>query len=292
MNMPEVCESGSVPADDGTHLYYEVFGSGKTLLLCNGLLCQRSHWRHQVAYFAAKYQVVTFDYRGHNCSQFPQNDRHLTLEWCARDALSVLQSLQVDAAVLLGHSMGVPVAAKAALLSPAKVKAGVFICGTVTNPFESMFYSNRMNAVYRISDRIFDIAPGVITAFWKTLTRRGRLSYFLTSQLGFNPNLVEEKDVWLYLDGVNANRLETFYQLLKDYTRDEPIDWLEQVRCPVLLIAGEDDLVTPIHLLENMAKRLPDSSMEKIPGGSHNAHADLPAVVNRRIDRFLQEIGY
>ncbi len=285
-------QKGVLSGDDGTPLFYEVFGNGPALILCNGLLCQRAHWRHQIDYFAKKYRVVTFDYRGHGASGFPPNDHHLTLSWCARDALAVARALDLSKVVLLGHSMGVPVAARAAVLDPTRVAAVVLVCGTVTNPFESMFYSNRMQYWYRLSESAFETAPGAVSFLWKRLTSRSRLSYFLTSHLGFNPNLAEERDVWTYLDGVHENRLDTFYRLLRDYSQSTNIEWLRSVQCPALMIAGNEDYVTPIHLMEAMKAVLPRSELELIPTGSHNAHADLPRVVNLRIERFLTEVGF
>lgn len=282
--------SGMISSSDGTPLYYECFGNGPPLILCNGLMCQRAHWRNQIEYFSKKYQVVTFDYRGHGASGMPANDRHITIDWCARDALSILESLSLSTAVFFGHSMGVAVSLRAAILRPDRVGALVLICGAVSDPFESMFYSNRMKLWHRLSSQCFDLAPGAVTFLWKKMTARSRFGYFLASQLGFNPNLAEERDVWTYIDGVHMNRLETFYALLKDYGREQNQDWLAQIKSPTLLIAGEEDCITPTHLMESLNKAIPGSELEIIPSGSHNAHADLPRVVNSRIERFLSEV--
>lgn len=285
-------ESGMAPSQDGTPIYYEVFGKGRPLIFCNGLLCQRVHWRHQISHFSKKFRVVTFDYRGHSASGFPKNDQHMTLEWCARDALSVAKALSLTEAVLLGHSMGVSVVARAALLNPSIVKALVFVCGGVTNPFRTMFFTDRMDSIYRVSDRLFQWAPDLMTKVWKRLTKYSGLSRFLTAQLGFNALIADEQDIRMYIEGVHRNRLDTFYGLLRDYTKDEDTAWLKPIRCPVLVVAGEDDCVTPVDSLTSIRERISHAEFEKVAGGSHNAHADLPLVVNRRVERFLDEIGY
>src|SRR5262245_22063647 len=100
---------GLFPARDGTSLYYEVSGEGRPLVFCYGLLCRRDHWRHQLQHFRKRYRIVTFDYRGHNASGTPANDRHMTLEWCARDVEDLMNYLGLEEAVCLGHSLGVPV---------------------------------------------------------------------------------------------------------------------------------------------------------------------------------------
>ena len=52
---------GVFQSRDKTTIYYEVYGHGRPLLLCYGLVCRREHWRHQLAHFAQKYQVIMFD---------------------------------------------------------------------------------------------------------------------------------------------------------------------------------------------------------------------------------------
>ncbi|MBI1862410.1 MAG: alpha/beta hydrolase [Deltaproteobacteria bacterium] len=289
--MAEDLEKGIVESADGTQIYYEIFGSGAPMLLFNGLLCQRAHWRHQITHFSRYFQVVTFDYRGHNASGFPSNEGHLTLEWCARDGVALCEALGLKGVVLLGHSMGAPIAARFVLSRPELVKALVLICGTASNPFESMFYSKKADVVYRATDRLYSLAPTLVDTVFKRFTRRNWLSYFLTSQLGFNPNLAEERDVWTYLDGVHSNSLKTFYGLLRDYSRHPDSLWMKGIQCPTLMIAGEEDYVTPLELMETMAKIVGGARLEKIPSGSHNAHADLPQVVNSAIDRFLKGLA-
>ncbi|NDD05341.1 MAG: alpha/beta hydrolase, partial [Proteobacteria bacterium] len=98
---------GLFKASDGTSLFFEVQGEGKPLVFCYGLTCRRDHWRHQIAYFAKNYQIITFDYRGHHNSSRPLNDQHLTLDWCANDLVDLFNHLRIQEAVVLGHSLGV-----------------------------------------------------------------------------------------------------------------------------------------------------------------------------------------
>jgi pimeloyl-ACP methyl ester carboxylesterase len=282
---------GYVPAEDLTNIYFESSGRGPALLFFYGLLCQRRHWKYQTEYFSPRYQAITFDYRGHNASGFPENDMNLTLEWCARDGLSVLSGLGCEKAVLIGHSMGVPVALEAARLAPEKVSALVLVCGTVTNPFATMFHGTRMDRVYKITNDLYGIAPRAVEKLWRALTKKSALSFFIASQLGFNPNLADREDVWMYIDGITKNRMETFQALLHDYTsRDgRSLADLSSIHHPTLVIAGDHDQVTPFSVQETLAKRIKSAELFRVEGGSHNAHMDLPHVVNRAIDAFLND---
>lgn len=285
-------QKGLFNARDGTSIYYEVRGTGRPLVFCYGLVCRREHWHHQIEYFAQRYQVITFDYRAHQFSSRPKNDRNLTLEWCARDVEDLVRHLGIKEIVCLGHSMGVPVITHLSQMLPEVVKGLVFVCGIVTNPFEHMFYSGRMDYVFQAALKVYGNAPSVMNYLWYKFTEKNRLNYFLTSRLGFNASKAEKQDVLLYMEGVNQTPFSTFQALIGDYAQFDGRSLLKKVKVPALVIAGEDDYITPLSLQEEVADLLPLGELVTIPDGSHNAHMDFPERVNGSIDQFLQRIEY
>lgn len=285
-------EQGLFTARDGTSIYYEVAGEGRPLLFSYGLVCRREHWHHQIRHFCSRYRVITFDYRGHHRSAFPTNDQNLTLQWLANDIADLAAHLKLTEIVCLGHSLGVPVLTHAGNMLRESIKGMIFICGSVMNPFERMFFSSRMNVVYELGSVLYDYAPDAMTRLWRKMTDRSRLGFILTSTFGFNPTLAEEQDVLRYLDGVNRAPLATFHSLLKDYSHFDGRDLLKTLNCPTLVIAGEDDCITPMDIQKEMATLIPKGQFLGIPEASHNAHMDLPAVVNGAIDKFLNELSY
>lgn len=283
---------GVFQSRDHTSIYYEIYGQGKPLLLCYGLVCRREHWRYQLACFAKKYQVILFDYRGHQFSSQPTNDQHLTLDWCAYDIEDLLIYLKVEEVVGIGHSMGVGVLTRAVALDKSKFKAIIFICGTVKNPFERMFHSNRMNRVHQVSSVLFDVMPGVVSSLWQKLTQNNVFNFILASRLGFNADRSKDSDVNSYLEGVHQIPFSVFHALIDDYTRFDGQSYLKQIECPALIIAGEKDMITPKEVQDEIVSSLKNSEMHLIPEGSHNSHTDFPNEVNIAIDNFLEKIGY
>lgn len=290
--MPDHQSQGFFTSEDGTPIFYEVKGTGRPLIFCYGLVCRREHWRHQLAFFESRYQVITLDYRGHHASGLPANDRHLTLEWCARDVKGLIRHLDLKEAVCLGHSMGVAVATILGAIEPERIRGLVLICGSVSNPFQNMFFSDRMDRFYRWSSMLYDMAPSMVSQIWRRFTASNRMNFFLTSQLGFNPRLAEAHDVRGYMDGVNVTPFKVFHSLMTDYTRFDGREGLKSIACPSLVVAGAEDFITPIYLQEEMARLLPKGVLEKVPMGSHNAHTDLPDMVNQKIENFLNQIEY
>jgi pimeloyl-ACP methyl ester carboxylesterase len=114
----------TIRADDGLSLVGEVRGQGDTaLVFLHGWCGDREYWKHQVGPFAADYRVVTLDQAGHGESG---KDRKVwSTAGLASDVEAVAKSLGLKRVILLGHSMGGPVALLAAKRMPGTVVAVV-----------------------------------------------------------------------------------------------------------------------------------------------------------------------
>jgi pimeloyl-ACP methyl ester carboxylesterase len=112
----------TVVAADGVNLVCEVCGKGDTaLLFLHGWCGDRAYWKHQVPVFAPDYRVVTLDQAGHGESG--KNRKHWTVNSLAEDVEAVVKALDLKRVILIGHSMGGPVALVAAKRMPATVVA-------------------------------------------------------------------------------------------------------------------------------------------------------------------------
>lgn len=294
---PAVLPSRATPrqgffrAEDDTPIYFQVEGEGRPLLFCYGLLCRCQHWVHQVDRFRKTHRIVTFDYRGHQRSGRPRNDRNLTLGWVARDITGLLDHLGMEEIVGLGHSLGVPALVKA-MSEERRFRAGVLICGAVTNPFLHMFYTDRIQKLYQATAVAHEHLPEVTDYLWRRFTRVNPVSRFLIRHLGFNPETALDRDVLSYMEGVAETPFAVFQAFLRDYTRFDGRGLLPRVEAPVLVVAGEDDVITPVYLMEEMARLLPKGELVKVAQASHNAHMDFPDEVNDAISAFLERFSY
>jgi pimeloyl-ACP methyl ester carboxylesterase len=114
----------TIRAGDGLGLVGEVRGQGDTaLVFLHGWCGDREYWKHQVRPFAADYRVVTLDQAGHGESG---KDRKVwSAAGLAGDVEAVAKSLGLKRVILVGHSMGGPVALLAAKQMPGTVVAVV-----------------------------------------------------------------------------------------------------------------------------------------------------------------------
>jgi len=102
---------------------YRVYGDKPlAVVLIHGWSCDSRYWRAQVGALAATYTVVTLDLAGHGASG--GNRSAWTMQAYGEDVAAVVRHLSNQRVVLVGHSMGGPVALEAAALLGDRV-AGV-----------------------------------------------------------------------------------------------------------------------------------------------------------------------
>jgi pimeloyl-ACP methyl ester carboxylesterase len=120
-----------VTSSDGVPIVYQVQGKGDiALVLVHCWCCDRSFWEAQVPELAKHYQVVTLDLAGHGESG--QDRKEWTIQAFGQDVAAVVNQLKLKKVVLIGHSMGGPVAVEAASLLPGQV-IGIIAVDTLLN---------------------------------------------------------------------------------------------------------------------------------------------------------------
>lgn len=111
-----------VTAADGVPIHYEVKGNGEpALVFIHCWSCDRSLWENQVAVFARNYRVVTIDLPGHGESGKQRSN--WSIDGFGDDVTRVVTKLGLKRVVLIGSSMGGPVALEAARRMPERVVA-------------------------------------------------------------------------------------------------------------------------------------------------------------------------
>ncbi len=118
---------------DGARVHYKSYGKGReALVLIHGWSCNLDYWRDQVPDFAERNRVIAIDLPGHGQSDKPEIA--YTEDLFARAVDAVLRDAHVERAVLVGHSMGTPVARQFYRKYPQKTLAIVIVDGAL-RPF-------------------------------------------------------------------------------------------------------------------------------------------------------------
>ena len=122
-------ESGYIPSSGGASLYYEMKGSGpETLIFLHGHSLDTRMWNAQFDVFAKEYRVVRFDFRGYGKSSQQREDFQFTH---LDDVITLMDSLRIEKAHIVGLSMGSFVAGDMLALAPQRMLSCVMASGGI-----------------------------------------------------------------------------------------------------------------------------------------------------------------
>ncbi len=129
---------GYIPSSGGARLYYEVKGQGSPIVLLHGHSLDTRMWDTQFHKFSRHHRVVRFDFRGYGKSSAQSETFQFTH---MQDLLTVMDSLHIDRAHIVGLSMGAFVAADLLALHPDRIITCTLASGglkTYKGPSEPM----------------------------------------------------------------------------------------------------------------------------------------------------------
>lgn len=123
---------------DGMRIHSAVTGQGEpTVFLVHGWTCNEEVWTAQVPTLAQHYRVVTLDLPGHGESDAPQ-DGKFSIDLFARSVEAVRAEVGAEHIVVIGHSMGGPVAIRYAQIHPERTAGIVLVDGVTGANLRSM----------------------------------------------------------------------------------------------------------------------------------------------------------
>jgi pimeloyl-ACP methyl ester carboxylesterase len=229
-------------------------------------------WRHTIdALSHAGYRVIAYDNRGFGFSDKPA-DGYTNADY-VQLLLGLLDSLHVQDAVLVGHSMGGAIAAEAALTRPERVRAVVLVDAAglgVRWPFMLRV------ARWPIVGPLFDGVRG-----------RGSTAGILRVMYA-NPLRVTDQDVDQYYAPV---ALPDFGRSLRSVLRQFRFDSLRGrlggLMAPTLVMWGVRDNLIPSSIGEAMVSQLPHASLVRFPAAGHALPEESPDRFNRVLLGFL-----
>lgn len=276
---------------DGLNVYFESRGKGHPIVFVYGIACLMNHWNHQIDYFSNSMRTITYDLRGHHHTAKPHLKKNLTLDSLGQDLKYLLQHLQISKAHFVGHSFGAQVLLSGYKASPEIFQSITFINGFATNPIKDMFGLGIVEKFYYFLKSQYSQYPSM----WKNLWKMGIESPFTVPFTaiagGFNLKVTSLKDIQVYAKGVANMDLDVFLKLFEELMSFDGNSILPTITCPALIIAGENDKVTPLKFQTNMAQSIPQAELLKVPYGSHCTQLDFPDYINLRLEKFFKEIS-
>ena len=231
---------------NGIKMYYEIYGSGKPMLLIHGNGQDIAAMQPQIEYFERDYKVIVTDSRGHGKSGLGTD--HLTYVQMMEDYNALLEHLDISPVDLVGWSDGGILGLLLAIHHPDKIHK-MALMGANLRPDESAVNSWVWGLLGPMSDTVDEmISSGDTSDNWP-------LHRQLLDLLKTQPNI--------------------------------PVESIQKIQSPVLVIAGDMDIIRGTHTLE-MFDNLPNAHLAILPGQTHWAPATDPDGFNTLVDEFLE----
>ncbi len=247
------------------------------LLLHGGPGFDHSSFRPYFDRFADTHHVLYLDQRGHGRSDGANDPSRWNLDTWADDVVRVCDALGVTAPVVLGNSFGGFVATRYSARHPGHATKLVLMSTLARPNFEvtaARFETLGGPEVRDLYLRVF-ARSGASAEDWIEYGRRCMPLYnAMPSSFGPRRSRMNFE--------VLADFTDHFAQL--DLRED-----LAAIRCPVLVIAGEDDPMTPVEAAEEMYRLLPADHrrLERITACGHGTFRDQPERTEMLLRDFL-----
>ncbi len=256
--------------DIETHCEITGNSAGDAVALSHSLGSSLIMWNPQISTFGEKFRLLRYDTRGHGESSAPPGS--YTMSLLVSDALALLDALEIDTVHWVGLSMGGMIGQGLALEAPERLKS-LTLCNTMSVVREEMkeLWQNRIKTGER-----FGMHHLVDFAMERWFTENYRAE---------NPKEYQNvraqflnTPVYGYVGCCHA-----IYQLNYE-------DRLSEIAVPTHIIAGDQDLATPVAESHVMHERIPGSSMTVIEGAAHLSNVEKTERFNQSLMAFLQSV--
>jgi len=258
-------KSEVVAAADGVPIHYSVAGKGEpALVFIHCWTCNRTFWDNQVAEFSKTNRVVAIDLPGHGESG--QGRKTWSVESYGDDVKTVVTKLGLKKVVLVGSSMGGPIALEAARHMPDRVVAIVPV-DTLQN-VEAKVPPDQLEAVFKQME-----------ADYKNATTSLLNQFFFSPT---TPAAVKER----VINAILAVRPETAIPILKGVFSYDPTAAMREIKVPIRAINADR---VPTDLPVNR-KYAPQFDVVIIKGTGHYPMLEDPARFNQMLAEILRNL--
>ena len=268
-----VPRSGTV-GTNGQQLFYEIHGAGPPLVLVMGIGYDSSLWTlQQVPVLSTRFRVVLLDNR--DAGRSSRADHPYTIADMADDVAGLLDALDIPRTHVLGLSMGSMIAMEFALRHPDRLDRLV-LAGPAAAPARSAVDPIAIWNWVKATDPSGQVFGGqqFTWLFSSAFLRNRQAVQDTTALLASNPHPVQP---------------DAYHRQAQAYLHFDALDRLGGITAPTLVIAGEQDLLTPPWVASEVAGRIPAARYEIVTGdgSSHLMPLERPEDFNQLVMTFL-----
>ncbi|TPG52050.1 alpha/beta fold hydrolase [Sphingomonas glacialis] len=265
---------------DGTKIFYKDWGTGPVVTFSHGWPLTADAWDAQMFFLGMHgFRVIAHDRRSHGRSEQTWNGNDM--DTYADDLATLLETLNVEGATMVGHSTGGgEVARYVGRHGTARVKKAVLIGAVPPQMLQTP--TNPNAAPMSVFDGLRAGFLGDRPAFFEGLAH----PFFGYNRPGAK---VSQGQIGSFVQQGMMGGFKGEYDCIKAFSETDFTDDLKKMTIPTLILHGEDDQIVPIDIAaRKQIKLLPKAELKVYPGAPHGmcvTHADK---VNADLLAFLK----
>jgi 3-oxoadipate enol-lactonase len=258
----------------GGQLSAQVDGEGGAkpwIIMSNAIGTDRTMWDDQVRNLMSDFRVIRYDTRGHGRSDpipGPYN-----FEILVDDVEAILDYYQVSRATFIGLSLGGMTGLGVAMRRPDRIHR--LVCCNARADAPQAFASSW-------DDRIAAIEHGGMDAIVQASLERWLSARTLRDQPAMANRVA---------DGIRQTSIAGYTGCAGALKGLRFLERLKSITCPVMYLAGADDLAAPPDVMQRMADETPKSIFAVLPHCAHLSNLDQPVSFLEAVRQFLSDGG-
>jgi pimeloyl-ACP methyl ester carboxylesterase len=279
----------------GTSVNVIDMGEGPAIVFVHGLSGSWPNWLEQLPVFAGRngdadvlpgfgnHRVIAMDLPGFGHSPMPAEK--ITISFYAQILEELLGTLGVDAATVVGNSMGGFVASELAIAYPQRVERLVLVSAAGISTY-------RHRRAERIEPYLRRAAPMIAVYTGWTATRSdwmARRPGLRNVTLGLVTRHPSRLPAALAAEQLRGAGKPGFMQALQANINYPIRERLPEIACPTLIVWGAEDKVIPVEDASLFEELIPNSRKVIFADTGHMAMLERPATFNELLEEFLAE---
>jgi len=252
-------------------LHYTEMGQGAPLVLLHGFPLNSTIWQEQTKALSDHYRVILPDLRGHGQSPVPEGT--YDMDSMAGDVFRLMDTLNLEKAVIMGHSMGGYVTLAAWRRDPSRFNA----LGLIGSHAWADTDEQRNNRAAQ-AERVFLEGSSVIAE-----SMMPRL--FAPNVDPAEPFLEQARNIMLA-----TKPLGIIGSLRGMAARPDSSTLLPKINVPTLIVNGDNDQIVPMQRAEAMAVAITGAVLVTVENAGHMTMLEQPHATALAIRNFMMEV--
>jgi pimeloyl-ACP methyl ester carboxylesterase len=263
-----------VKLNTGIQMAYTEQGTGEPLVCIMGVTAPGAVWEAHAAEWSQHFRCILGDNRGVGDTDKPTGP--YTTEMMADDYAALMDKLGISQARVVGCSLGSVIAQQLALRHPEKVKSAILMCTWARQDAYGRYvweHLQRCKASFRPEDFLHYVQMLIFTKPWFD-----------------NPECFQSMQEGLAGMAVNPapQPVHAMEAQSAAAVNHNTLSQLKNIKCPVLVIGGKDDIFTPKWMSEEVAAEIPGADLHLYENAGHAFHWECMADFNSRTTAWLK----